>query len=478
MSMSNTPPRKLRRFRNSLLSRYTLIIITAMILVPVGLPISLIATNIIQSMLNRTPEPNTDFYGDAADLEVMWHQRARELDHASPEQINKTLKELKEKYSKASVFWVDSSGKTQLQLPVDPNLPTTWSAEKSIEFMKRHVNANPYTIIAFIGNPTPYTPTDQGFMVFMAPRHTLVESQGSNDLLSSVLYMLSLVATIIIFIVVSFLFFRGIQNRLLRLEKAMMPTNDQELPARITEGKPDEIGRLEQSFNHMIEQLELSRDREREEEKLRKKLISNLSHDLRTPLTVLGGHLFTLSKESLSDHGKQSIILMENKISELDSLIENLLSYNLLSSGKYKIELKEMDMIRLLRQSAAAWYPVWEKKGIEAQIDLPDTLLVWEIDHLGFRRVLDNLFQNLIRYASSGEYVGISVINRQGIPTICIEDHGPGMHTKTSNQVPSQGSGLGLLIVDMLLKEMKLRREIDSTTHGTSIYIYPLPPEV
>ncbi|MNJ80895.1 hypothetical protein D3C77_794480 [compost metagenome] len=48
------------------------------------------------------------------------------------------------------------------------------------------------------------------------------------------------------------------------------------------------------------------------------------------------------------------------------------------------------------------------------------------------------------------------------------------MQTETS----SQGSGLGLLIVDMLLKEMKLRREIDSTTHGTSIYIYPLPPEV
>lgn len=460
---------KFQKYKNSLLSKYTLIILTAIILVPIGIPISLVATNFIHSFMQKSPTTSNEYYGDSAHLENMWHKQAKQLDHASPETINDTLRRLKQKYDKASLFWVDGNGKTQLQLPVNPKIPATWSAEQAIEFMKKHVNADPYTIISFIGNTNEYTRANQGFIVFMLPRNMMVVDDTYNEIFSSILYLLSLLVTIIAFIIVSFIFFRNIQRRLLRLEQAMTPTADNQLPAPILEGSPDEIGRLEKSFNHMIAELEASQKREREEETLRKKLISNLSHDLRTPLTVLGGHLFTLSKEPLSEAGKQSLALMEGKISELDGLIENLLSYNLLSSGKYKIELHEVDIIRFLRQSAAAWYPVWETKNMDAHINLPDTPLKWRIDDLGFRRVLDNLFQNVMRYASKGKYIGISVVNRKGTPTLCIQDHGPGMEAHTT----SQGSGLGLLIVDLLLKEMNLAREVDSTPHGTTVYISP-----
>lgn len=460
---------KFQKYKNSLLSKYTLIILTAIILVPIGLPVSLVATNLIQGFMQRPPTTSNEYYGNSAHLENMWHKQAKQLNHASPETINETLRGLKQKYSKASLFWVDGNGKTQLQLPVNPKLPDTWTAEQAIEFMKKRVNADPFTIISFIGNSDEYTRANQGFIVFMLPRSILFVDDDYNEIFSTILYLLSLLATIIAFIVVSFLFFKKIQRRLLRLEQAMIPTADNQLPTPIVEGSPDEIGKLEKSFNHMIAELEASQKREREEEALRKKFISNLSHDLRTPLTVLGGHLYTLSKESLSSSGKQSLTQMENKISELDGLIENLLSYNLLSSGKYKIELHEVDIIRFLRQSAAAWYPVWETKNMEAHIDLPDTSVRWQIDDLGFRRVLDNLFQNVMRYASRGKYIGISVVDRKGIPTICIQDQGPGMEA----QATSQGSGLGLLIVDMLLKEMNLTREIDSTPHGTTVYIFP-----
>jgi signal transduction histidine kinase len=460
---------KPRKYKNSLLSRYTLIIMTAIILVPIGLPASIVVNNLLQELLKLTHITNNEYYGDSIQLGNMWHEEAKKLDKASAETINQTLRNLKQKYSKASLFWVDSKGKTQLQLPVNPKLPDTWSAEQAIEFMKKRVNADPFTIISFIGNSDEYTHANQGFIVFMLPRNLLIVDDNYNEIFSSILYLISLLATIIAFIVVSFLFFRKIQKRLLRLEEAMKPTADNQLPAPIVEGSPDEIGRLEKSFNHMIEELEASQQREREEEALRKKIISNLSHDLRTPLTVLGGHLFTLSKESLSPSGKQSLALMESKINDLDGLIENLLSYNLLSSGKYKIELHEVDVIRFVRQSAAAWYPVWEAKNMEVHIDLPDTPLKWKIDELGFRRVLDNLFQNVIRYASTGRYIGISFIDKEGLPTLYIQDQGPGIETKAT----SQGSGLGLLIVDMLLKEMSLTREVNSTPHGTTVYISP-----
>ncbi|GJM69821.1 hypothetical protein HMSSN036_20370 [Paenibacillus macerans] len=90
------------------------------------------------------------------------------------------------------------------------------------------------------------------------------------------------------FVLLSYLFFRNIRKRLLRLEAGMTHPGPSGLPSPIKEGRPDEIGRLEQAFNHMVYELQDSRQREREEEDLRKNLISQLSHDLRTPLTVLG----------------------------------------------------------------------------------------------------------------------------------------------------------------------------------------------
>ncbi|MNN16471.1 Alginate biosynthesis sensor protein KinB [compost metagenome] len=155
---------------------------------------------------------------------------------------------------------------------------------------------------------------------------------------------------------------------------------------------------------------------------------------------------------------------------DLDGLIDHLLSYNLLSSGRYKVTKVNQDVLRIVRSSAAAWYPLWEKNHLEADIDLPDTPLLWEVDEQGFRRVLDNLFQNLIRHASSGGYVGLATTVRRNTTALVISDHGPGMNAKSA----TKGAGLGLLIVDMLLREMGLTRETESSASGTRIYIYPI----
>ena len=137
-------------------------------------------------------------------------------------------------------------------------------------------------------------------------------------------------------------------------------------------------------------------------EQLRKRLISNLSHDLRTPLTVLNSHSPAVRKEEISERGQQSIMQMENKIINLDSLIENLLSYTLMTSGRYPLKLEQQDVLRLVRESAAAWFPVWEKESMEVDIDMRDQPLVWTVDKQGFRRILDNLFQNVYGMLATG----------------------------------------------------------------------------
>jgi signal transduction histidine kinase len=241
------------------------------------------------------------------------------------------------------------------------------------------------------------------------------------------------------------------------------------LPVSI--GRPDEIGQLKMAFNAMIDELTRSKRREKEEEELRQRLIGSLSHDLRTPLTVIGSHLYSLEREPLSGEGRRSIQLMQMKISDLDRLLDHLLSYNLLLNGKYALSPQRMDVLRLVRQSAAAWYPLWESAGLEAELSLPETPIVWEVDEQGFYRVLDNLFQNVVRHAGGGDFIGISVEERYGLAALVIADRGNGMESTGS----TKGAGLGLSVVDLLLKEMKLLREAESSSAGTRVYIVPIP---
>src|SRR5690606_31635953 len=149
---------------------------------------------------------------------------------------------------------------------------------------------------------------------------------------------------------------------------------------------------LGQAFNHMIDDLESSRKREQEEEALRKQLIANISHDLRTPLTTIRGHAYTLQKENLSTKGKESLLLIENKVDMLSMLLDNLLSFSLLSAGKYPIERSKTDVTRVLRTSVASWYPIFEKEGFEVNIQLLEKAAYWDIDPHWFTSILDNLF--------------------------------------------------------------------------------------
>lgn len=470
-SMRESRRRMNLKFRNSLLSRYLIIIATALIFIPVLLPVSFMASWGVNRLFFPAPKEQAEparSYGSGHDLQQMWHNEALGLDGKSAQQIDARLKELRAKYPDAAMFWVDADGVTRLMLPDQPELPEKWSPEDAVLFMKNAVEADPFTIVAFIGGKN--QAAGQGFMVFELPRKNMytMSFERSND---SRFYGFFIVLIFAFFVLLSYLFFRDIRKRLLQLESGMTKTGVNGLPVRIPVGRPDEIGRLEQAFNHMVDELEDSKRREHEEEELRKSLISNLSHDLRTPLTVIAGQLYSFRKEPLSEKGSQSLFLMETKIGDLSGLIDHLLSYNLLTSGRYALTLEEQDVLRSVRVSAAAWYPLWEKEGITADIDLPDDEpLVWRIDEQGFRRVLDNLFQNLVRHAGSGGYVGISLARRQGRSALVIADRGPGM----GNASPAKGAGLGLQIVDLLLREMGLVREAEPAPGGgTKIYIFP-----
>ncbi|MNO79341.1 Sensor histidine kinase CssS [compost metagenome] len=274
---------------------------------------------------------------------------------------------------------------------------------------------------------------------------------------------------IVAFIVTSWLFFLRLRKRLTGLQEVMSFSanhNSFPKPISVQSDRMDEIDQLGSSFNWMIQQLEDSRKREYEEELLRHRLIANLSHDLRTPLTILRGHVTRLNKESVSLEGQNSLTEMNHTITRVGDLMDDLLSYTLLTSGKHPFVPTSTDIGRLVRASVAAWYPVFEEKEIQIDVDLPaEETFYWEADPQWMTRILDNLFQNILRHAAEGKYANIVVdVEKE---QVIVADRGPGM----DNSSYERGAGIGLSTSNYMLQKMKLKADFTSDKNGTRVAI-------
>ncbi|KMY33810.1 histidine kinase [Lysinibacillus xylanilyticus] len=445
------------KFFRSLLAKYMLIIFSAIFIVQ----LSYFAIAAFVFGIGKT-----DFSSEVlreSEVEEKWFEEAKSIKNVTEETIAQHFKDWKGQYPKSSMFWVSEDGTLLTTLNVTEQLPLKWTPAFTTKFIKDHYGEDPFTVIAFLGQDE-----SNGFIVFEIPREVFnpplknVYEQYGN------LLIVGVIAVILFFIAISFLFFRGIRKRLLHLQEAMEIRDVDGLPIATKVKKKDEIGQLEHSFNHMVCELRESKNREQKEEQLRRELIANLSHDLRTPLTKIRAQAYSISKETLSEDGKQAIKAMETSIVNIDTLIENLMSYTLLTASKYKFEPKDINVIRFVREQMTTWYPVFEKEGFEIDIELhPFEKNEWQVDSIWLGRIFDNLFQNILRHANSGKYIGVETESTEHYDAFIIKDHGKGM----KNESDAKGAGIGLSIVDIMVKGMDLDWDIESSESGTKIKI-------
>lgn len=451
----------MKKFFRSLLTRYMAIILMAIFLLQiVYIVVGILILGITESMDDQNSTeglPNHDA------IEEKWHEEATNLQHVTRKQVNQHFAKWKQQYPEAAMFWVDENGMLAAKMNIKEELPSEWTATFTTRFIKDRYGGDPFTVIAFAGKEE-----TNGFIVLEIPRKIFQPPmQKVYDHYGTIL-LIGVGVIIFLFITVSFLFFRGIRKRLLQLQEAMTIRDVHALPLQIDVHKQDEIGQLEVTFNQMVGELRDSKQREQEEEQLRRELIANLSHDLRTPLTKIHAQTYSIGKEDLSAEGKQAIKAVEASIANVDRLMENLMSYTLLMASKYKLELKEIDVVRYVRECLASWYPVFEKEGFEIEIELnPMAKNKWMVDPIWLGRIVDNLLQNVLRHAGSGQYIRIKTESTDEYDAIVIEDRGKGL----KNESNEKGAGIGLSIVDMMVKGMKLDWEIESSEIGTTIKI-------
>ncbi|WP_370221422.1 histidine kinase dimerization/phospho-acceptor domain-containing protein [Cytobacillus sp.] len=449
----------MKRFFQSLQAKYMAIILVALFLFQAAyLLVAMLAMGLQEDISGEKNKNESD----PSHIEEKWHADAAEVENASSESIHKLFSKWKKDYPEASMFWVDEKGNVLEQLDVKGDLPANWTPAFTAKFIKERYGGDPFTVISFIGGDE-----KNGFIVLEIPRNLFLPPIVEVTEKYGLFLGAGLLLIISLFIIVSFLFFRGIRKRLLQLQEAMERRDMDNLPIGIDVQNNDEIGQLERTFNEMILELKESKQREQEEEQLRRELIANLSHDLRTPLTKINAQTYSIAKENLSPGGKQAVKALETSIVNIDRLIENLMSYTLLMASKHKQELIELDAVRFVRESLASWYPVFEKESFEVNIELEPFEVKWLTDPMWLGRIFDNILQNILRHAKDGLYLKVATESTDEYDAIVVIDHGKGL----KNSSNEKGAGIGLSIVDMMVKGMKLEWDIDSGDEGTIIKI-------
>lgn len=173
----------------------------------------------------------------------------------------------------------------------------------------------------------------------------------------------------------------------------------------------DELTQLAQNINYMSKELEDKFEHERQLERVKNELITNVSHDLRTPLTSIIGYLDLLKKEQYVNKAQyqEYVETIYSKSYRLKYLIDELFEYTHLSSPDVKLHLNELDMSALLEQIVGEYIPIFEKEQIHVEKTITEETVPVLIDIEKMVRVYDNLFTNAIKYSIKPSELFISL---------------------------------------------------------------------
>ena len=217
------------------------------------------------------------------------------------------------------------------------------------------------------------------------------------------------------------------------------------------------------NFNNIGENLDLAIEDAVKSERLKTELITNVSHDLKTPLTSIINYSDLLSKDdNTKDEVKEYSKIINEKSNKLKVLIEDLFEVSKASSNNIELDRQELDFNSLVQQSIGEWEDKIVEKNIEIISNLPEDKVMLNIDGQKLSRVLDNLFSNISKYALENSRVYVDLLEEDGVkltikniskyPLNISAEELMERFTRGEKSRTTSGSGLGLSIASSFVR--------------------------
>lgn len=211
-----------------------------------------------------------------------------------------------------------------------------------------------------------------------------------------------------------------------------------------------------------------------------KKMLANISHDIKTPLTVILGYLEIIRLENKEDKTLQKV---EIKAKQVMELVNQFFTLAKLEAGDTDIKITKVNISESLRENILGFYEILLKREFEADISIPEQDLFVYGNKESIDRILYNLVSNVIRYGSSGKYIGFFIREEGSFIYIDIADKGTGIDKEFAESVferlytmedsrnrQIQGNGLGLTIAKNLAEQMGGDIMLESTPGIKTIF--------
>ncbi len=188
----------------------------------------------------------------------------------------------------------------------------------------------------------------------------------------------------------------------------------------------DEFAQMASRLNEMAAAVEKLMERERESERTKNELITNVAHDLRTPLTSVIGYLELLKNDSvLPPEKKQDYVrITYHKAKHLERLIEDLFGFTKLNYGKISMNVGQVDMVQLLTQLLDEFYPNFAEQDMHYEMQSNVKSIPLNGDGNLLARLFENLIGNAIKYGKEGKTVNVSIRQKDEIVTVSVMNYG------------------------------------------------------
>lgn len=233
------------------------------------------------------------------------------------------------------------------------------------------------------------------------------------------------------------------------------------------EMQDNDLMALTTALNQIFRQDEEFRRIQNVNENEYKELITNISHDLRTPLTVLKGYLQLLERCEIDDTGKQYLSVCFRHTDELERRIRQFFEYSYWMNQEQELQLTIINVSNIIVDTMTDFIPVFEEKGLMMRLD-QDTICKGLADEELLRRVMQNLLKNCLQYSVGEVVVSITAATQNHAPKdrirICVQNPIAEDSELDSAKIfqrfyvgrkeRNQSTGLGLSIVKLLVEKM------------------------
>lgn len=227
--------------------------------------------------------------------------------------------------------------------------------------------------------------------------------------------------------------------------------------------KNSEMKHLGESINILIDRLKYNQDKYRESEEIRKRYLDQLSHDIKTPLSIIKINLFYLKTKQNVDEAIEEI----NKNADIiTTLSERIYHKNYLNSDSIITHMSPLNLNDCINTIIEKWKNALSHKKINCTSNI-ESNIIWELDRVWFERLFDNILQNTL-YHSMASYLTIEGVKDDEQEQLIITDNGVGFDPKKQLQ---QSNQKGLNIINEVPKLLNLHIEIDSNDSGTRIML-------